>query len=146
MEELKATQEEAARRENELSGILDAINQFLIQAEMDLSGRLIKTNQQFLETFGYNDHQVKEKFMKEFVDEQDRELFLNVLDQAGRGKEIQQKIRFQNNQGETLWLIASFSAVKNKDGEAGKLIFIALDHTDSEKEKQELLNKLDQNN
>ena len=145
MEELKATQEEAARRESELSGILDAINQFLIQAEMDLNGRVIKTNQRFLETVGYNDHQVKEKIMTEFVDEADRELFLNILDKASRGKEIQQKIRFKSNQGETLWLISSFSAVKNKDGEAGKLIFIALDHTDSEKEKQELREKLEQN-
>ena len=146
MEELKATQEEAARRENELSGILEAINQFLIQAEMDLNGKLIKTNQQFLETFGYKDHQVKEKFMKEFIDEQDRELFLNLLDEASRGREIQQKIRFKNNQGHTLWLIASFSSVKNRDGETSKLIFIALDHTDSEKEKQELREKLERNN
>lgn len=143
MEELKATQEEAARRENELSGILEAIDQFLIQAEIDLEGKLIKANPRFLETFGFSDQQIKEKHMESFIAGEDLELFRSTWEQVLKSKEIQHKIRFKNSMGDTLWLIASFSAVKDKEGNMRKIIFIALDHTDSEKEKQELRERLE---
>ena len=144
MEELKATQEEAARRENELSGILEAIDQFLIKAEIDLNGKLINANSLFLETFGYDGQQIQEKPMEHFIDDNDLEAFRQAWKEAKQGRDIHQKIRCIGKNGTILWLIASFSAVKDKEGNINKIIFIALDHTDSENEKQELKKQLNQ--
>jgi len=144
MEELKATQEEAARRENELSGILEAIDQFLIKAEIDLKGRLINANNLFLQTFGYEDQQIQEKPMESIIDANDLATFRQTMDEASQGRDIRQTIRCIGKKGETLWLIASLSAVRDKENHISKIIFIALDHTDSEKEKQNLKDKLEQ--
>ncbi|MBS3806002.1 MAG: GAF domain-containing protein [Bacteroidales bacterium] len=144
MEELKATQEEAARRENELSGIMEAIDQFLIKAELDLSGKLINANPLFLETFGYDDQKIQEIPMEKFIDDNDLATFHHTWEEAKKGRDIRQKIRYINKHGTTLWLITSFSAVKDKEGNINKIIFIALDHTESENEKQQLKDKLNQ--
>jgi len=144
MEELKATQEEAARRENELSGILEAIDQFLIKAEIALNGKLINANPLFLETFGDDDQQIQDKPMESFIDENDLDTFTRTWNEAKQGRDISQKIQFINKHGQTLWLIASFSAVRDKEANISKIIFIALDHTDSENEKQDLRDKLKQ--
>jgi PAS domain S-box-containing protein len=138
MEELKATQEEAARRESELSGILEAIDQFLIKAEMDLNGKIINANPLLLETFGYDDQQVQEKTLEAFIDEKDLDAFRDIWNGVLQGDDRRETLRCRNKHGEELWLIASFSAVKDKEGNITKLIFIALDHSESEKEKQSL--------
>ncbi len=138
MEELKATQEEAARRESELSGILEAIDQFLIKAEMDMNGKIINANPLLLETLGYDDQQVQEKTLEDFIDEKDLDAFRDIWNGVLQGHDRRETLRCRNKQGEELWLIASFSAVKDKEGNITKVIFIALDHSESEKEKQSL--------
>ncbi len=144
MEELKATQEEAARRENELSGILEAIDQFLIKSEIDLQGQLINANPLFLKTLGYEEEQIKEKSMKDFIASAYKDTFEQAWQQVIQGKDQHHTFQCENSKGQNLWLIASLSPVKDKDGHINKIIFIALDHTDSENEKQQMRKKLEE--
>ena len=81
--------------------------------------------------------------MESFIHGEDLQTFRNTWKDASEGKEIRQKIRCKNAQGDTLWLIASLSAVKDKDDALSKIIFIGLDHTESENEKQALRKKLE---
>jgi methyl-accepting chemotaxis protein len=48
MEELKATQEESMRREEEFRGIVDALNQSVYIIEYELDGSIISVNSKFL--------------------------------------------------------------------------------------------------
>ncbi len=48
MEELKATQEESARREDEMQGLLDAIGTSFFVLEYDLKGSIIHVNDRLL--------------------------------------------------------------------------------------------------
>lgn len=52
MEELQATQEEAARRSAEMQGLLDALNTANLVIEYDLSGYIISVNDNYLKLVG----------------------------------------------------------------------------------------------
>jgi methyl-accepting chemotaxis protein len=67
MEELKATQEESSRREEEFKGIADALEKALFVAEFDLKGHLISINEKFLVFLGKNREHATGKTFAEIV-------------------------------------------------------------------------------
>lgn len=58
MEELKATQEESTRREEEFKGIADALGKSVFVAEFDIKGNLISVNDKFMVFLGKNQNQL----------------------------------------------------------------------------------------
>jgi hypothetical protein len=54
-------------------------------------------------------------------------------------------MKSKSRSGDLLWLKATFSPVKDKEGNINKILFIAMDHTDLENEKLELQDKLGNN-
>jgi transcriptional regulator with GAF, ATPase, and Fis domain len=59
MEEMRATQELAQRREAALSGILSAVDNTLMKGEYELDGTLISVNNRHLQTMGYQLKEIK---------------------------------------------------------------------------------------
>jgi len=142
MEELKATQEEAARRENELMGIVEAIDHFLIKAEIDKQGSVISINNLFQDIFGYDEEEIQGSNLESVVHEDELNQFRDTLEKVYSGEHHQKKMKCKGRTGDFLWLKGTFSPVKDKEGNINKILFIAMDHTDSENEKLELQDKL----
>ena len=67
MEELKATQEESSRREEEFKGIVDAMGKAIFFAEFDMKGQLISINDKFLIFLGKDREQAIGKTFPELV-------------------------------------------------------------------------------
>ncbi len=145
MEELKATQEEAARRENELMGIVEAIDQFLIKAEMDKKGAIISTNSLFQEIFGYEEEEINKINIDSILHEEELKRFRDIWEKVCHGGHHKQKMKCKSKSGDSLWVVATFSPVKDKDDTINKILFIGMDHTNSENEKLELQEKLENN-
>jgi PAS domain-containing protein len=114
MEELKATQEESARREDELEGILRAIDQAFYVIEYDTHGTILKVNQRLLflinmhadKVIGKNHIQIFGKKSKA-----DSLLFANVAE----GNTVELAERVVVNQI-TLDIKNTFTPIRSKDG------------------------------
>ncbi|MBN2613964.1 MAG: GAF domain-containing protein [Bacteroidales bacterium] len=89
MEELKATQEESARREEEFKGIAAALEKSVFVAEFDLKGKLISINEKFLVFLGKKQEQVTGKTFDAIIGNEKSPLFSNsALDEVVGGKHL----------------------------------------------------------
>jgi len=142
MEELQATQEESARRERELNSTIEAINNFLLKAEFDSEGNILEANQLFLDTFGLSNEEIKNKNIKDFITPTHASKLENILNQVAGGQDMKDILKFKTKSDKDLYLISSLTSYTNNDGKITKMLFIALDHTDSEQEKISMRNEL----
>jgi len=114
MEELKATQEESARREEDLEGILNAIDQSFYVIEYDIDGTIIKVNERFLYLLNSQADKVLGKTHIQLFGKKSKAnsiLFANVAE--GNTVELVEKVEFNNK---LLEIKNTFSPVKQKDG------------------------------
>ena len=97
LEELQATQEESKRRETEMQGILNALNNAFYVLEIDMEGKVLNANEKYLQRMGYTKDQINEKLFQEFSplakDNQYYEQFMNDLKNGmSREEEVTQKL------------------------------------------------------
>ncbi len=134
MEELQATQEESSRREQEFKNIIDAIDNFLLKAELDTMGNILSTNQLFKDVMNYSEQDLKNRAIIDLLDEEDKEKFNTMWNEVQNGRDQQQSLKYKSAGNQSLWLITSLNPMKDKEGQINKILYIALDHTDSENE------------
>jgi PAS domain S-box-containing protein len=145
MEELKATQEESARREQELKGMVEAIDNFLLKAETNTEGELITGNDLFLNTFGYNKNEISEKNIESLIHKDEVAEFRKMWNKVLQGNDQAKVIKAITKENEALWLISSLTPIRDKEDNIIKVLYIGLDHTDSEKEKIKLKEQIQNN-
>ncbi len=141
MEELQATQEEARRREDEMHGIMGAIDNFLLKTELDLSGIIINPNALFLKTFGYEIDEINNRKIDLIIPEAEKEKFESIWTNVRNGNSYNKILEYNNKNNDSVWLITSYNPVYNEDGDLEKIMFLAVDNTKSRKEKEELLKR-----
>ncbi|MEA3317277.1 MAG: PAS domain-containing protein, partial [Bacteroidota bacterium] len=141
MEELQATQEEARRREDELHGILGAVDNFLLKTELNLDGTIINPNDLFLKTFAYELDEITGRNIDTIIPDEQKEKFKTIWSDIQKGNSYNKILAYKNKNNETKWLITSYNPIYNDDGELEKIMFLAVDNTKSRKEKEELLKK-----
>ncbi|MDA3779197.1 MAG: cache domain-containing protein [Bacteroidales bacterium] len=142
MEELQATQEEARRREDETHSILGAIDNFILKTELDFNGTIINPNALFLKTFGYEMDEINGRHINLIIPETEKEIFESIWTNIQNGNSYTKILEYINKNAESKWLITSYNPVYNEDNELIKIMFLAVDNTQSRKEKEELLKKL----
>ncbi len=129
MEELQATQEESTRKGEEITGILNGIDQFLLKAEFDLNASLILANDLFIRKFGYSLNEIVGKEIEEFVSEKDVTKFQKILNTVMSGNSHQEITFLKDKEGNELKLVTSFTPViVNESFE--KILFLAIDISD----------------
>ena len=67
MKQLEKAQEESSKKETEITGILNAINQSILVAELGLNGRFSSINDQFLMLLESHRDQVVGKLHSDFA-------------------------------------------------------------------------------
>jgi PAS domain S-box-containing protein len=143
-EELQATQEESARREAEMSSILQAINSSSLVVEFDLNGYIISANQAILDLLKIESSDLIGKHQSDFekMDEQNirPEEFWERL---RRGEIITESHRIMV-EDRTYWLHEVYTPILDANGKAYKILNLATDITESKKLEQELLEKAEQ--
>ncbi|MDD2563905.1 MAG: PAS domain S-box protein [Salinivirgaceae bacterium] len=131
IEEMHANQEETQKRENELRGLVDAINSVSMIAQYDMDGTLIDINRNFLDMLGLSKDAVVGKKQGSFASQkQNRETFDNLwLDlRNGKSHEITQEIIID---GKTMWITELYTPILDTYGEPIKIFNIAIDITKS---------------
>ena len=131
IEEMHSTQEESQKRENELQGLVDAVNSVSMVAQYDMDGTLIDINQNFLDMLGLTKKVVVGKKQGGFASQnQDRETFDNLwLDlRNGNSRKITQEVVID---GKTMWITELYAPALDSYGEPVKVFNIAIDITQS---------------
>lgn len=99
MEEMRAAQELAQRREADLSGILSAVDNTLMKGEYELDGTLISVNNRHLQTMGYQLKEIKGKNIEMFIPTDELEHFRKVWANVVAGNPRQLEVRRRTKSG-----------------------------------------------
>ena len=135
MEELQATQEEAARQSEKFITFTNAVNHTLIRAEYDSEGILLYANTKFLKKLGYEKNSdVEGKNISMFIDEKDK-LWFNKLwtNLANGGKHFEGFMKHVTKQGSDFWTMSTYTCMRRDDGSVEKILFLAIDTTEQKK-------------
>lgn len=135
MEELQATQEEAARQSEKFITFTNAVNHTLIRAEYDSRGNLKYANTKFLKKLGYErNSEVEGQNISMFINQKDKEWFDELwASLINGGKHFEGDMKHVTKQGRDLWTISTYTSMKNDDGKVEKVLFLAIDTTEQKK-------------
>ena len=135
LEEMNATQEEMQQREVERIGIFTAINNTLATAEFNLDGKIITTNEKFIELMGYSLEEVENKTDRMFTDQNNEpiEVFNEFWSDLRKGIVKTGDFQRYTKSGREVWLNASYTPALDKDGKPYKVIQLAQDITGKKK-------------
>ncbi len=144
MEELQATQEEAARQSEKFITFTNAVNHTLIRAEYENDGTLIYANTKFLKKLGYEKNsEVEGKNISMFINEKDKVWFNELWDKlANGGKHFEGDMKHVTKQGRDLWTMSTYTCMRRDDGTVEKILFLAIDTTDQKKQSLDYLGQI----
>jgi len=136
MEELQATQEEAARQSEKFITFTNAVNHTLIRAEYDAFGNLLYANTKFLKKMGYESNtEVEGKHISLFINEKDREWFDPIWESLAKGgKHFEGDMKHVTKQGRDLWTMSTYTCMRSEAGTVEKILFLAIDTTEQKKQ------------
>lgn len=142
MEEMQATQEEAAIRTKAMEGIISAINNSLGSYEINLKGRIVDVNDNFLNILQLNRADIiglsHVSLLNDTFTEVEYENFWNKIKD---GKE--QKIEVEYSVGdEKVWLLEAYNIMYDTYGDISKIMVLTTDITKNKKQEAEIQQKL----
>ncbi len=132
MEELQATQEEAARQSEKFMRLETTVNHTMIRAEYNVEGTLIYANTKFLNKLEYESNSdVEGKHISMFIGKKDTEWFDKIWNTlAGGGRHFEGYMKHITRTGKDLWTMATYTCVRNEEGKVEQILFLALDTTE----------------
>lgn len=139
--ELQAAQDESAKRQAEMSGVVAALDASFFVSELNLEGRILDMNRAFYDMLGINKKEAINKFKSEFIilDDEQKDLFDNFwknIDDHKDGVKIQSK-RISKT-GEEYWLSETFTPICDNNGIPYKILNIAVDITQNKRQEFEI--------
>jgi len=139
MEELQTTQEKSARRESEISGILNAIHNSSLVAEYNMEEELISINDKFQILLEAQNTQLRGKKFHEIIGssrhiEAHKQFWGDIRD----GKTMSRIDKLTTLAEQDIWLRQTFTPILNKDGEPFKVLNIAIDITETVMQQESL--------
>ena len=118
---------------NKSHHILDSLKDSVAFIEFTPTGNILDANDNFLNAVGYTLDEIKGKHHQIFCDKtyiksNEYQLFWQQL---AAGHSIKNKFQRFTKSGSSIWLEASYNAVKNESGEINSIVKIATDVTES---------------
>lgn len=132
MDEMTVARDEAQRREAEMAGILSAVDETLLKAELDNQGVFESANQKFLSALGYRKDELIGRNIKTILDDKYLDNFDIVWQNICAGQSYQNTYNQKNKYGEVIWLLAQFTPIFDQNGEVVKVLYIANDITEQQ--------------
>lgn len=139
LEELQTTQDESARRESEISGILNAIHNSTLVAEYNMNEELITINDKFVlllesqrtQLIGKKHHELAG--VSRYADSH-----IKFWEEIRQGKTISKVEKINVPSGEDLWLRQTFTPILDNEGKLLKVLNIASDVSETIEQQQSL--------
>lgn len=132
LEELQATQEEAKRRENEMEGVIDALDNAAFTIEYDDQKRITSMNNLFADFIGTQANDLIGKSHAELNSQLNAKNSLSVdfWNKLMKGNSIQHLNELYINE-KTYWISETFSPIRNRETQLiDRILCIGFDLTD----------------
>ncbi len=132
MEELQATQEEAARRENESNAIMEVINSKLIVVDYDMDGTITNVNDTYASMLGVANNEIIGQKSDEGVDMTPEQMqnHIKMWSNLRNGQTVTETNHIILN-GKDLWIKETYSPVFDQNGNRPyKVTKVGIDITD----------------
>lgn len=135
MEELQSTQEEAARQAERFMKLETTVNHTMIRAEYEIDGTLIYANTRFLKKLEYEaNSDVEGKPISMFISKKDEEWFNRIWQGLSTGgRHFEGYMKHVTRTGKDLWTMATYTCIRNDEGEVERILFLGLDTTEQKK-------------
>ena len=142
MKKLEEAQAESSKKESEITGILAAINNSVLVAELGVNRRYLSINDNFLELLGTQREMVLGKLHSDFarVDPY-TETYKEFCKTLKEGQSMSNTEAYGIIDGKETWLRQSFTPVLNNEGKVYKILNIATDITETRKLQEQLSSK-----
>lgn len=139
-EELQATQEEMIRKESELSGFIEAIDNTFAAIEFDTEGYILKANDAFLEAMGYTSEEIVGQHHRIFVSQQYAlsDEYSTFWKELAQGKYLRKEVLRYTKEGTPIWLYASYTPLFDQQGNVFKVLKLAQDITERKAEEEKV--------
>ncbi len=134
VEELKILKadvdKELEKKKTEIRGVIQAVDSVLIEGEYDIDGNILRVNQNYEEVTGYNSEFLMGKNVRMFVAEEDKENFEKLWQKIREGEIFKGLTKRKVAQRE-VWLMASYTPVKNEKGEVYRVYYLGQNITEA---------------
>jgi len=126
MEELQTTQEESARRELDMNGILEALNSSYIVIELDIEGNIININENAKRLLDITHDNVEGQNLRSFLTNEEVDEFEDLWSTVINGESVSKQHKI--TRGTNVFVISeSYTPVYNDMGEIVKVLNIGVD-------------------
>jgi len=145
LEELQATQEEATRQAEKFISFTNSVNHTLIRAEYDTNGVLTYANTKFLSKLEYTSNsEVEGKHISMFINKKDGVWFDDIWESLAKGgHHFEGDMKHVTRSGKDLWTIATYTCVRNTNGEVERILFLAIDTTEQKSQSLDYEGQID---
>ncbi len=142
---LRRTQKEAAKQSEEFVSFTNSVNHTLIRAEYNTEGKLLYANTKFLSKLGYSGlKEVQDRKIEIFINKKDQVWFSKIWnDLAKGGNHFEDYMKHVTKDGHDLWTMATYTCVRNMNGEVEKILFLAIDTTEEKKKSLDYLGQIE---
>lgn len=136
IEEMQSTKEESLRRETELKGLINAVNQATLKAEYDLKGNMIDINEAFASLLGEDKEDLIGVSIFDGLDDSSGK-YTNLWKDVLKGKFVKEinHIEFKEK---SLWLSETYAPIYNDRNEVVKVMKLAYNITDRVLQQEQL--------
>ena len=138
LEEMRATQELNSRNEIEMKGVMAAIDHASISVTFATDGSLLNVNDNFLRTFGYKAEEIEGQNMSIFFFQEDQAELDTILETINRGETFNGRVRRRSKKGEEIWLLSTYTPVRDTEGDVLKVISLETNIADQVKLEREM--------
>ena len=129
----------------DFSGKIQAIERVQAVIEFDLQGRVLRANDNFLRTFGYQEQELLGRHHRMFCTEEDvrASSYRQLWEGLERGQFQSGEFRRLDKLGREVWIQASYNPILDVDGRPLKVIKFATDITAAKRLSSETAGKID---
>lgn len=129
-EKLESQDLEITRRSLDMKTLNEAVNIALVKCELDADGIIMEVNNNYTELTGYGRKELLGRNYRLFLKENEKEQFERIWEEVKKEKVYEGVVRRSKPTGEQVWLVSTFSPVKNESGIIYKVYFMGLDITE----------------
>ena len=128
----------------EFKGLIAALERSMAVVEFDLNGRVLRANDNFLNTLGYNASQLTGKSHRDFCPPAltSSPAYSQFWSDLKAGKFVSGTFKRVDSNGNTIWLEASYNPVLDERGQVLKVVKYALDVTSKVEQEAATRSKL----
>jgi len=129
LEKLEKMQIESGKKEMELKGMLDSLDNMVLRAEYDLDGNLLSYNSRFLASLELNAEDLQGSTIRTYIPPEDLVDFENVWKSVSAGSTFEGILKRKTKSDADVYLLTSYYPLKDKKNVIYKILFLATDFT-----------------